>query len=65
MGWGNSRQRANQLFNHLSEPIKAELEDISDNYAQIKTRLIEEYGTADRIISGIVKALVKSKITNC
>ncbi len=65
MGWGNSRQKANQLFNQLSEPIKAELEDISDNYAQIKTRLIEEYGTADRIISGIVKALVKSKITNC
>jgi len=64
MGWGNSRQRANQLFNQLSEPIKAELEDISDNYAQIKTRLIEEYGTADRIISDIVKALVKSKITN-
>ena len=64
MGWGNSRQKANQLFNQLSEPIKAELEDISDNYAQIKTRLIEEYGTADRIISDIVKALVKSKITN-
>ena len=61
MGWGNSRQRAYQLFNHLSEPIKAKLEDISDNYAQIKARLIEEYGTADRIISDVVKALVNGK----
>ena len=62
MGWGNSRQRAYQLFNHLSEPIKAKLTDISDNYAQIKARLIEEYSTADRIISDVLKALVKSKL---
>ena len=41
LGWGNSVQKANRLYNkHLSEEIKSHLMNISNNYNSMKTWLI-------------------------
>ena len=45
LGWGNSVQKANQLYNkHLSEEIKSHIINISDDYNAMKTWLISNYG---------------------
>ena len=55
LGWGTSVQKANQLYNkHLSEEIKSHLINISDNYALMKTWLINNYGGPSRIVGDIV-----------
>ena len=41
LGWGNSVQKANRLYNkHLSNEIKSHLINISDDYNGMKTSLI-------------------------
>ena len=41
LGWGNSVQKANRLYNkHLSEEKKTRLIEISDNYCMMKNWLI-------------------------
>ena len=58
MGWGNSIQKANRLYNkHLSEEIKSHLINISDNYSLLKTWLITNYGGPARIVGDIVSNL--------
>ena len=45
LGWGNSVQKANRLFNkHLSEEIKGKLINKSDSYQDMKQWLILNYG---------------------
>ena len=51
LGWGNSVQKANRLYNkHLSEEIKSHLINISNDYGMMKTLLISNYGRPSRII---------------
>ena len=63
LGWGNSVQKANRLFNkHLSEEIKGKLINKSDSYQDMKQWLILNYGGASRIVNDIVNNLsLKSK----
>ena len=58
MGWGNSVQRANRLYNrHLSEEIKSKLINTSDSYQETRQWLILQYGSASRIICDIINDL--------
>ena len=58
LGWGNSVQKANRLYNHhLSEEIKSKLINMSDSYAEMKSWLIINYGGASRIVSDILRDL--------
>ena len=58
LGWGNSVQKANRLFNHhLSEEIKGKLINMSDSYTEMKSWLITNYGGASRIVSDILRDL--------
>ena len=60
LGWGNSVQKANQLYNkHLSEDIKSYLINISDNYSLMKTWLINNYSRPSRIVISLVVCLEK------
>ena len=54
LGWGNSVQKANRLYNrHLSEEIKSKLINKSDSYAEMKQWLITNYGVS-RIINDVI-----------
>ena len=45
LGWGNSTQKANRMYNkHLSEEIKNKLINMSDSYPDMKRWLIANYG---------------------
>ena len=58
LGWGNSVQKANRLYNkHLSDEIKSHIINISDNYSLMKTWLIPNYGGPSRIVGDILKNL--------
>ena len=58
LGWGNSVQKANRLYNkHLSEEIKGKLINKSDSYKDMKQWLILHYGGASRIVNDIVSNL--------
>ena len=58
LGWGNSVQKANRLYNkHLSEEIKGKLINKSDSYQDMKQWLILHYGGASRIVNDIVSNL--------
>ena len=58
LGSVNSVQKANQLYNkHLSEEIKSQLINILDNYALMKTWLINNYGGPSRIVGDIISNL--------
>ena len=58
LGWENSIQKANRLFNkHLSDEIKSNLINISDNYSLMKTWLITNYGGPARTEGDIVSYL--------
>ena len=58
LGWGNSTQKANRLYNkHLSEEIKNKLINMSDSYPEMKRWLINNYGVVSRIVSDIVNDL--------
>ena len=60
LGWGNSIQKANRLYNkHLSDEIKSHLINISDNYNLMKTWLIANNGGPARIVRDIVSNLFK------
>ena len=60
LGWGNSMQKANRLYNHhLSEEIKSKLINMSDSYADMKKWLITNYGGVSRIVSDIVRDLTR------
>ena len=55
LGWGNSVQKANRLYNkHLSVEIKSHIINISDNYSKMKTGLINNYGGLSRIVGHII-----------
>ena len=58
LGWGNSVQKANRLYSkHLSEEIKSNLINISDNYNLMKTWLINTNGGWSRIVGDIISNL--------
>ena len=58
LGWGNSTQKANRMYNkHLSEEIKNMLINMSDSYPEMKRWLIANYGGVSRIISDIANDL--------
>ena len=59
--WGNNRQRANKLANHLSDDLKDKLITRSDNYAMMREWLVQNYGGAARIINDTVMALARRK----
>ena len=60
LGWGNSVQKANQLYNkHLSDEIKSHLINISDDYGMMKTWLISNYGGPSRIVGDIINNVSK------
>ena len=60
LGWGNSTQKANRLYNkHLSEEIKSQLISLSDDYKRTKNWLIENYGSPSRIVSDIIGDLLE------
>ena len=42
--WGNNRQRASKLSNHLSDDLKDKLITRSDNYALMREWLVQNYG---------------------
>ena len=55
LGWGNSVQKANRLYNkHLSEEIKSKIIDKSDSYTEMKQWLIMNYGGVSRIINDVI-----------
>ena len=55
LGWGNSVQKANRLYNkHLSDEIKAKLINMSDSYGEMRDWLILNYGRVSRIVSDIL-----------
>ena len=59
LGWGNSTQKANRLYNkHLSEEIKSQLIAVSDDYKSMKNWLIENYGSPFRIVNDIIGDLL-------
>ena len=52
LGWGNSIEKTNRLYNkHLSEDIKSQLINISEDYKMMKTWLICNYGGPLRIVA--------------
>ena len=54
LGWGN------HLYNkHLSDEIKSQIINISDNYSLMKTWLSTYYGGPSRIVGDIVNNLVR------
>ena len=55
LGWGNSIQKANQLFNE----IKSHFINISNNYSLMKIWLIPNYGGPARIVGDIVTNLYR------
>ena len=58
LGWGNSVQKANRLYNHhLSEEIKSKLINLSDSYTEMRSWLICNYGGVSRIVSDILRDL--------
>ena len=59
--WGNNRQRASKLSNHLSDDLKDKLITRSDNYALMREWLVQNYGGAARIINDTVMALARRK----
>ena len=60
--WGKSIQKANQLYNkHLSEEIKYQLIEISNDYHMMKNWLICNYGSPSRIVGDIVSSLAERK----
>ena len=59
--WGNNRQRASKLSNHLSDELKDKLITRSDNYALMREWLVQNYGGAARIINDTVMALTRRK----
>ena len=60
LGWGNSIQIANRLYNkHLSDEIKSHIKNISDNYNFMKIWLITNYGGPSRIVGDIINNLPK------
>ena len=60
LGWGNCVQKANHLYNkHLSDEIKSQIINISDNYSLMKTWLSTYYGGPSRIVGDIVNNLVR------
>ena len=60
LGWGNSVQKANRLYNrHLSEEIKSRLINICDNYELMKQWLIKNYGGPSRIVGDIIGNLIR------
>ena len=66
LGWGNSFQKANWLFNkHFSDEIKSNIINISDNYGLMKIWLITNYSGPFRIVGDIINNLFrKSKPAN-
>ena len=66
LGWENSIQKANRLYNkHFSDGIKFHIINISDNYSLMKTWLITNYGGPSRIVGDIINNLSrKSKPAN-
>ena len=62
LGWGNSTQKANRLYNkHLSEEIKSQLISLSNDYKRMKNWLIENYGSPSRIVSDIIRDLLEKR----
>ena len=59
--WGNNRQSASKLANHLSDDLKDKLITRSDNYALMREWLVQNYGGASRIINDTVMALPRRK----
>ena len=60
LGWGNSVQKANRLYNrHLSEEIKSRLINISNNYILMKHWLVKNYGGSSRIVGDIIGNLIR------
>ena len=60
--WGKSIQKANQLYNkHLSEEIKYQLIEISNDYHMMKNWLICNYGSPSRSVGDIVSSLAERK----
>ena len=58
LGWGNSVQKANQLYNKpLLDEIKFYRINISDDYGMMKTWLITNYSGSARIVGDIVSNL--------
>ena len=58
LGWGNSVQKANILYNrHLSEEIKSKLINKSNSYVEMKQWLILNYGGVSRIINDVISDL--------
>ena len=58
LGWGNSVQKANRLYNHhLSKEIKSKLINMSDSYVEMKRWLISNYGGVSRIIKDVISDL--------
>ena len=62
LGWGNSSQKANRLYNnHLSEEIKSQLISVSDDYKSMRDWLVENYGSPSRIVNDIIGGLLAKK----
>ena len=62
LGWGNSIQKTNRLYNkHLSEDIKSQLINISEDYKMMKTWLICNYGGQSRIVGDIINSLAEKR----
>ena len=58
LGWGNSVQKANRLYNcHLSEEIKSKLINKLNSYEEMKQWLIQNYGGVSRIVNDIFNDL--------
>ena len=58
LGWGNSVQKANRLYNrHLSEEIMSKLINKSNSYAEMKQWRIQNYGGVSRIVNDIINDL--------
>ena len=59
--WGNNRQRASKLANHLSDDLKDKLITRSDSYALMREWLVQNYGGASIIVNDTVMALARRK----
>jgi len=65
LGWGNSKQKANRLYNrHLSEEINNKLINMSDSYTEMENWQISNYGGVSRIISDILNDLSRKTKPN-
>ena len=49
------------LWKLLSEEIKTKTDDVSESYGTTKAQLIQDYGSADMIVSDIVVSLAARK----